>query len=345
VPWIYNGLIGSPRRGRTLKELLNERLLQLARRLKVHGDQKTGVIGGDLVEAGRLSAQPPNTVYWSALRTWKILSPTVHTSRDALQQIEARTIRGIRDDEGGVFDAEGEQDVFSLPLSPPAGWNDRDGALTFALSSDERACLREKLGVVPRKDLTRSLLANLVADQAAFPWTADGSLPLELDKYADADDRRALAVARDAAHLAAVGRMAYGALVEYLREAEGIARTGKFAEQLEGCFAKHGAAASRCNLEEIKRFVPKIPDSVSRVLRDTQAFVQAGVATSFPELLAAYRQAEVERKTLRRARLGNIGHSRDRRAEWRPERHKAPPLHYRWDVVHVMLQDLKGNPK
>src|SRR5258708_5591575 len=70
VPWIYDGLGRTRRRGRDLEGSLRDQLLDLARRLKVLGHEKTGVIGGDVVHLNRLSSQPPDRVYWTALRSW-----------------------------------------------------------------------------------------------------------------------------------------------------------------------------------------------------------------------------------------------------------------------------------
>jgi hypothetical protein len=342
VPWIYEDLAHAGRRGLTLKAAVDERMLQLAHRLKNLGGEATGVIGGDLVKEWRLSSQPPDRVYWSALRTWKILSADIHSTRDALQRIAGRSNQTARDVEGAELDPVNDARVFSLPQSPPEKWGDTNGPLTFKLSAAERKCLREKIGVVPRADGERSLLGNLVSAQASFRWERDGALPVDLDEHADAADKRALAVARDAAHLAAIGRMVYGALVERLCEADGIPPTKNFGAGLVVGFEKYGAAAARCNLDEVDKFVPGMTDLVKRVLIETQLFVRSNKPDDFGMLFDAYRAAEVDRKSSRRARLGDVGHAKDRREEWLPERHKTPPLHYRWDVVHSMLQDLNG---
>jgi hypothetical protein len=136
--------------------------------------------------------------------------------------------------------------------------------------------------------------------------------------------------------------MVYGALVERLCEADGIPPTENFGTGLAAGFAKYGEGAARCNLGEVENFVPKMPESVGRVLRETQLYVRSKKPENFQDLHAAYCAAEEERKTSRRARLGSSGHAKDRREEWMPERHKTPPLHYRWDIVHSMLQDLNG---
>ncbi len=342
VPWLYEDLAKSKKSGRDLGSLLREQMLVLARRLKTLGDKQTGVIGGDLVGEGRLSSQPPNLVYWSALKRWELLLPGIATSNDALRRIQLRGRREHLDDDGTPLDPDEELDVFCGLPPPPTDWDVESKPLSFKIPGNERKFLRDKLRVLLRPDGQPALLSKIVAAKATFPRNADAGLPKVLDDYADAEDQRALAVARDAAHLAAIGRMIYGALVEWRREQDGVSTNARFRSGLDAGIQKFGDAAARCDLGEVYRFVPNIPDIVRNVLSETQGYVHAGVAGNFQSLLAVYRLAEEKRKGARRARLGETGHSKDRRADWLPERHKTPPLHYRWDVVYDMLDDLNG---
>jgi hypothetical protein len=340
VPWVYESLFGNRRRGRTLEGTLHDQLLTLARRLKELGDEKAGIIGGDVVQFNRLSSQPPDRVYWTALRTWGILLPEIGSSSDALRRIAARKKRSAQDDDGGQLDEFESTEVFSGLVSPPADWDDPNTELNFTLDLRERTFLKEKLRNVRRPDDELSLLAKLIIGEATFVLEPGAPLPADLDRYADPTDLEALAVARDAAHLAAIGRMVYGALVEKLREEDGISDARTFRERLIEGFADYGPATQRCDLKAIERFVPKLSAPVRAVLSQTQKFVQAGDPADFQRLLSFYRDAEVARKTPRRARLAESAHSKDRRFEWDPDRHKTPPLHYRWGIVHDALVDL-----
>ena len=342
VPWIYEGLVQSRRRGRDLQSTLRDNLLNLARRLKNLGHEKKGVIGGDVVDQNRLSSQPPDRVYWTALKTWGLLLPHVDSSGDALRRLAARLNRAAQDDDGGQLDDSESTEVFSGLVPPPTRWDDLNTGLTFALDTRERNFLREKLRNVRRPDGELSLLARLVIRKAAFPLEPDSVLPAGLDEYADESDKEALPISRDAAHLAAIGRMVYGALVETLREEEGVSSDNTFRDRLVEGFACHGRAAKRCDLAAVERFVPKMSASVRAVLRQTQDFVKAGAPADFYKLRQCYRDAEVDRKTIRRARLAESAHAKDRRYEWQPDRHKTPPLHYRWYIVHDLLGDLHG---
>ena len=342
VPWIYDCLAQTRRRGRDMESTLRDQLLTLARRLKNLGREKTGVIGGDVVQFNRLSSQPPDRVYWTALKTWGLLLPQIDSSSDALRRIEARMNRAAQDDDGGQLDDFETTEVFAGLVPPPARWDDPDAPLNFELAPRERNFLREKLRNVRRPDGELSLLARLVIRKATFTLEPGSPLPAGLDEYADATDLEALAVARDAAHLAAIGRMVYGALVETLRQEEGVSTKRTFRERLVEGFAAHGRAAKRCDLAVVERFVPKMSAAVRKVLRQTQEFVQAGAPADFQTLRSCYRDAEVDRKTIRRARLSESAHAKDRRHDWEPDRHKTPPLHYRWGIVHDVLEDLHG---
>ena len=342
VPWIYDGLAQTRRRGRDLESTVREQLLTLARRLKTLGQEKTGVIGGDVVQYNRLSSQPPDRVYWTALKAWNILLPQIDSSSDALRRIEARMNCAPQDDDGGQLDDSDSTEVFAGLVQPPAQWADPDTPLNFEMNAKERTFLRDKLTKVRRADGEVSLLARLVSANATFAIESDLALPVGLNEYADETDRAVLKVARDAAHLAAIGRMVYGALVEKLRDLEGVSKERTFRDRLVEGFAAHGGAAERCDLNVVERFVPKMPETVRDVLRQTQEFVRAGAPAAFFKLRSCYRDAEEERKTARRARLGESAHAKDRRQEWQPDRHKTPPLHYRWGIVHDVLEDLQG---
>jgi hypothetical protein len=49
--------------------------------------ERYGVIGGD--KLGRLTSQPPDRVYWTALRQWGLLLPSVGSRSKALRRLRA----------------------------------------------------------------------------------------------------------------------------------------------------------------------------------------------------------------------------------------------------------------
>ncbi len=339
IPWLYLQAASSPRRGSDLETTIRRQLIQLAIRLKQIGGEPYDVIGGE--KLGQLTSQPPDRVYWTALREWGLMLPGVITRSEALRRLQAGSRVSTLDDDGGCLDDEATE-VFSGLPEAPAGWDDSALPLHFKMPTDEREFLRRKLSLLRRPgDGAPSLLAHLVEERDFFPSASPG-LPSELDARADIADKRALGVARDAAALAAIGRAVYGALVEELRARDGGPDEKTYRPQLQSHFVSYGQAAGHCDIEALEILLPEIPLHVRNVLRETQTFVHDGKPENFAVLLDCYQRAEVMRKTARRARLLNTERSAQRRAEWDPGRHNTTPLHYRWYIVRAMLKDLCG---
>jgi hypothetical protein len=336
VPWLFLYAKDHMQRGRSLNGAIERELIQLAFRLKK--GERYGVIGGD--KLGQLTSQPPDRVYWTALKQWGLLQPSVGSRSEALRRLRASTCAAPLDDDGGALDDDLEEVFCTLP-SPPAGWDDPGGKLDFKLSAKEQDFLRRQLGQLTRPGETASaLLARLAEARDSFAAAAPG-LPHGLDARADADDKKALAIARDAADLAAIGRAVYGALVEHLRAEDGGPDASTFRVQLHSHFDKYGKAATHCDLLGLEALLPSIPDYVLSVLQKTQAFVRNGKPEAYFSLRDCYQRSEMMRKTSSRARLENTGRSEQRRKEW-DGKVNTDPLHYRWYIVRGMLNDLSG---
>ena len=332
VPWLFQH--AAEIKPRDLDKAIERELIDLAKRLKKR--ERYDVIGGDVL--GRLSTQPPDRVYWTALKQWGILLSGINTRSEALRRLRASARKPLLDDDGGRLN-EDSTDVFSSLPKPPSGWDNADSELDFKMSSREQDYLRRKLSRLTRPgDTAPALLALLVAAGDRYP-VADASLPSELDAHADLDDKQALKIARDAAALSAIGRAVYGALVEHLRTEDGRKEGVIFRAALHSHFDDYEAGASRCDLAKLRVLLPGIPSYVNDVLAQTQAYVRDGKPEAFLKLRNCYQLSEVTRKT-GRARLANTLKAIQRRNEWDPERHNITPLHYRWSVVRKMLNDL-----
>jgi hypothetical protein len=340
IPWLFRSAASNRQRGSDLDATIRRQLIQLAIRLKEIGQEPYDVIGGD--KLGQLTSQPPDRVYWTALRHWGLLLPTVVTRMEALRRLQAGARAPALDDDGGPLDDDSYEVFAGLP-EPPADWGDPQSALHFKMPASERDFLRRKLGLLTRPgENAQSLLARLVTARHSYPDTPAG-LPAGLDVRADADDKRALGVARDAAALAAIGRAIYGALVEQLRASDGGIDDETYRKQLKSHFATYGDAAGRCDLDVLEVFLPDLPLHVKNVLRETRAYVRENKPENFASLSDCYQTAEVIRKTAHRARLLNTERSVQRRVEWDSESHNTTPLHYRWSVVRAMLKDLSDD--
>jgi hypothetical protein len=342
VPWLYQRAAFNRRRGSDLDATIRHLLIELAIRLKRLGGEPQDVIGGD--KLGQLTSQPPDRVYWSALRAWGLLLPAVDSRSEALRRLQTAGRSTVLDDDGGPLDDEATEVFAGLP-SLPDGWDNAQHPLHFKMPRTEREFLRGKLRVLTRPgESARSLLARLVEAGISFEDTSL-RLPKELDAHAaDGADKLALGVARDAAGLAAIGRAVYGALVEQLVASDGGLEDRTFREQLQTHFVQYGEAAGRCDLEAAEKLLPELPPHVKAVLRETQVYVRGEKPEKFSSLHDCYKTAEVRRKSSRRARLLDTERAAQRRAEWEPHRHNTTPLHYRWKIVREMLADLSDQP-
>jgi hypothetical protein len=339
VPWLFLHAAANKQRGSDLDVTIRRQLIQLAIRLKQ--GERYGVIGGD--KLGQLTSQPPDRVYWTGLRQWGLLLPSVGSRSEALRRLQASARAAPLDDDGGRLDDDATDVFCNLPDLPPS-WENPKSALNFTMRPKEQDFLRRKLSLLTRPGETApSLLARLVESRDYYPGTAP-RLPFELDVRADEADKRALGIARDAADLTAIGRAVYGALVEYLREEDRGPNEKAFRTQLHSHFDAYGETASRCDLNGLEAFLPSIPDYVRDVLQKTQAYVREEKPEKFLALRSCYQYSEVMRKTSSRARLPNTIRSAQRRAEWDPARHNTTPLHYRWHIVRDMLNDLSSQP-
>jgi hypothetical protein len=337
VPWLFQDAANSKHHGSDLDAVIRRRLIQLAIRLKQ--GERYGVIGGD--KLGELTSQPPDRVYWTALRQWGLLLPSIGSRSEAIRRLRTSARPTLLDDDGMRLDDDATEVFCNLPV-PPHGWDNAELALDFSLRPREQAFIRRKLSLLTRPGETApSLLARLVESRDSYPGIASG-LPAELDARADEPDQRALRIARDAANLAAIGRTVYGALVEFLREEDDGPVERTFRSRLQSHFDAYGQAASRCDLEGLEIFLPNIPDYVRDVLHKTRAFVRNQRPERFLELRTCYQRSEVIRKTSSRARLPNTVRSMQRRSEWDPGSHNTEPLHYRWFIVREMLNDLSS---
>jgi hypothetical protein len=335
IPWLYQRAARMAHRGVDPDSIITRLLIELAKRLKTLGGEPYDVIGGD--KLGQLNSQPPDRVYWTALRTWKLLLPNVDSRSSAVRRLRANAKPMSFDDDGGRLDDDPIEVFAGLPPVPD-GWNEPSSPLRFAMPRHEREFLREKLALLMRPgDDKPSLLAKLVMAGDTFP-SESPNLPKELNARADGADKVALGVARNAAALAAIGRAVYGALVEQMRAVDGVEDVTNFREQLEAHLVTHGEEAGKCDLDALEALLPELPGHVRQVLRETKSFALGGKPGEFLQLHDCYRRAEVIRKTGARSRLIETG--RQRRAEWEPGRHNTTPLHYRWHIVRTMLRDL-----
>lgn len=335
VPWIYRDEQLKPSRGRSTLDGLKEREYRLTGRLRGEG----GVIGSrnypDPVE------QRPSQVYWGALQRWGILREQEGSGALSRSQVE-RLISGkrttlLKDDEGSALSATAWP--FTCP-EPPSEWGQEgEGTLTFRLLGPEKTFLAKRLRSLtssanPGK---KSILSNLVGEDVSGIRNAWGRPVQRLA----GEERAALIRSGQAAALAAIGRAAYAAQVETLRELDGTPTPNTQRLALPNVAARWSDQASRLDWNDFSNDMKDLSAVVSEALCLTLEWVRQG-KTDPMQLEPIYRDAEEQRKG-RRARLSRTQFAVDHRTEWVSGDHpKAQPLHYRWDRIQMLLRDLVG---
>jgi hypothetical protein len=119
IPWLFRAAASNRQRGSDLDATIRRQLIQLAIRLKEIGQEPYDVIGGD--KLGQLTSQPPDRVYWTALRHWGLLLPTVVTRMEALRRLQAGARAPALDDDGGPLDDDSYEVFAGLPEPPAIG--------------------------------------------------------------------------------------------------------------------------------------------------------------------------------------------------------------------------------
>lgn len=341
VPWLYEKIARQSDR-QWISAAVEKQEIVLAGRLKASGE--LGVIGG--LRYPQPTTQPPTMVYWAALAAWRILRPNADgtmRSRQTVHRAIARkpTRQQVHDDDKQLLFEE-ELLFYSVPTPPPA-WDDLEQRLDFQLLKAEGRFLRNCFLSVARQesDGVPSLLARLVEQQVEVSdrlqlWSG------KVKAVADEADRDALLRARQAAALSAIGRGAYAALVEQLREKhDGLPTENFHRANLKDVTEEFATDALALDVDKIALDAPSISGGILEVLRTTQGWIRSRSQELAP-LYDVYQSAESRRKG-RRARLTKSLAGREQRAEWLPDQHpSATPLHYRWSNVRQLLMDLQG---
>jgi len=338
VPWLLEAV--AARGGTDFAARFSAAETALAGQLK-RQQAPEGVIGGRVWP--KPVAQPPSMAYWTALRTWRILrvrpDGSAPSRAETLRRMAARPARRGRatDDEDVSLEEDGVSAFVKLP-DRPKGLGMSGGSVSFELETKERKFLRSHLlGVRRHGSKELSLLARIVAagvgHEEAEPWAQ------AIRGVADDEDRAALVLARQASALAGIGRAVYAALLENAHKNDGLSESTVHRERLAELVDADGHDACALNLNTLNDLIPGLTAPLRGVLVNTQAWLASGRRDPDP-LYEEYGAAEWDRKR-DRARLPRTVGGQKRRAEWDPEEHPvAERLHYRWQNVRQLLEDL-----
>ena len=338
VPWLYRKLV--EKRTRRITEALVKEEIALAGRLRRSNEE--GVIGGRSYPEP--TSQPASMVYWTALGTWQILRSLpsgLPPARSSIHRHLAQRTSSIRFHDDNHQLLEESDPVFVAIPDPPKEWSAPSAPVDFSLQDEEAQFLRNTLLAVqrPGRDGTPALLARLAnvrLQDSSSLWDA------RVLCGAEPEDRNALQRARQVAALSAVGRGVYAALVEELREKDGLPTEKHHREYLKTIVKEYREEALALDVAMVRDDAPGgINEAILTVLQETQRWLQRSRADVM-DLHEIYEAAERRRKG-RRARLVHSIAGREKRQEWLPEEHpKAEPLHYRWRQVLRLLLDLQA---
>lgn len=325
VPWLFEDLAGLT--GPAATRALRDRECELAGRLT-----GAGVIGRRVFPEP--SSQPPSTVYWNALAVWGVLRPRLNGKTITRNQAHRllRPIGTTTDDDCQPL--SGFDPPFITLPARPINW--REGSITPDLEHAEATFLREKLSDLRRPNHHElSLLARLVRTGVVGP---DSMWSAEVRAIAG-PDRPALIRAEQAASLAGIGRAIYDALLESMFELQDKRPIStRHREHLVNIVDTHGATARKLDVDALEADIGSLPSKLKSVMCATKAWLTEG-SRNADVLFDTYEAAEARKGA--RARLARTPNGRTRRLEWSGDEHGlATPLHYRWEQVGTLLNDL-----
>jgi hypothetical protein len=351
VPWLFMELQNG-RRAASPEQLLQSKEAELCRRLTELQGQ-SGIIGKR--SHGKVLAQPPSMIYWNALAMWGILRRQKgrFPSRRRVARLMCEAQKGGRALEGEFLEDPEASPFDGIPA--PAHDFLQGGPISFSLTPEEKEYLGARLRELRLHEGGLPLLARLAVELQSSQQSPPGFLLAgncwdePVRSVAGDDEAMHLVRAGRFAAMAAIGRGVYAALVEEMREEDGLEVTRLHRDALEEAKGKHGKRAQRIDVDLLASEAPTIPSETLEVLIRTKAWLDDG-ALSVSGLRETYRRAEYRRKH-ERARLCPTKNGKDRRADWVLEKRvdeagqesvQTDPLHYRWSNVCQLLRDLAG---
>ena len=324
VAWAYQELAAESLGGRFDRERLFDVERRYSRRLMAGVPQLTnsGISGWMKYQAKERPVVRASTIYWSALRAWRIAKPVAGIAdpptESQVQSVWPRLV--LRDDSDALRTSVVE--LFDDIPRAPDGWNRAAGPLDFELRGVEADYIRRKWRQAGSGG-TRPLLSRL----AEAGVTTESLWSRRVREVASAEERELLDLAQRAASVACIARAAYAALVEAKRNGDLTREDRVHADALPGVIADHREAALETDVEALQA-ATRMDANLTRFVREVIAWVGStgtidGIARA---LEVRERELKFERAYLLNAR---------RRADWQKE--VATPLDYRWPVVRRMI--------
>ncbi|MDJ0278678.1 DUF6361 family protein [Sphingomonas sp. 2R-10] len=324
VAWAYQELAAESVGGRFDRERLFEVERRYSRRLMAGVPKlpNSGISGWMKYQAKERPVVRASTIYWSALRAWRIANPVAGiTDPPTESQLQSFWPRLLSRDDSDALRTSVVELFDGIPRAPD-GWNRASGQLDFELRDVEADYIRRKWRHAGLGG-TRPLLSRLAEDGV----TTKSLWSRKVRDAASAEERELLDLARRAASVACIARAAYATLVEAKRNKDLAREDRVHADALPRVIAEHREAALETDVEAL-RAATRMDANLTRFVREVIAWAKSdGTIDDIARVLEAReRELKFERAYLLNAR---------RRADWKKD--IAEPLDYRWPMVRRMI--------
>lgn len=325
VAWSYQELLSRTAGERFSVDELFEIERRYSKRLirSVETLEGSGISGWTKYEAEQRPIVRASSIYWTALRSWKMASPVGglggSPTETQLRGLWPRLVTREDGDDGKSDSAE----LFEGMPAAPAGWRNKTGRLDFALRGREARYLRrlwEMAGSIATPPLLSTLTEQGITTESL--WSP------AIRKVATKSDRDALALAERAASVACIARAAHSALIEAKRNEDRGVEDHRHSDALPVLVEDHRAAALDLDVEALRaetQIDQRLVDFIKAVVE------WARERRPLDALATTLTVRERELKDVRAYLLNE-----HRRRDW--QKGIATPLDYRWPVVRNMVQ-------
>jgi hypothetical protein len=324
VAWAYQELLARTAGQRFSVDDLFEIERRFSLRLMKTAEvlDNSGISGWTKYQVGDRPLVRASTIYWTALRSWRMASPvgglnwppTEVQLRSMWPQLRTRSDGDDGESCTGIL-FEG------LPEAPP-GWQHKSGKLDFTLRRREAEYLRRKWKVAG-KGGAQPLLSRLTEAGAS----TDSLWSPEVRRIAIPAERQALVLAERAASLACIARAAHSALIEAKRNEERGLNYTRHTDAFPILRDEHRETALELDVGALRRETG-IDAQLVQFIEIVMAWLR-----DRGSLEAISRELTIRERDLKDSRAYLLNEKR--RRDWRKT--VATPLDYRWPVVRHMI--------
>ncbi|HWL69434.1 MAG TPA: DUF6361 family protein [Geminicoccus sp.] len=324
VAWSYDELLKESA-GRAFPA---EALIRLERRyslrlIKSVGElENSGISGWMKYVADQRPVIRASTIYWTALRSWRVVAPLDGTRESPTESALRRSWPHLIDHPDGDGARAAAKPLFQDLPAPPADWRSSSGPLRLDLTRQEADFIRGRwraAGTGPEPTLMSKLVEAGVRPKSL--WS------LAVRRLASPGEKVCLDLARRAASVACVARAAHAALIERQRNEDLGLDDSVHAEALPALIAEHREATLELDVGALRRETG-IDGQLAAFIEAVQNWLRAGRGLEALHPVIAQREHDLKQG---RAFLAN----ERRRADWR--KGIATPLDYRWPIVRGMI--------